>query len=152
MHLVLPIKIIIRFVFALSFAVTVLGINVSSLVYAQDKSTLNLSKFELLTVDSGWVLLEGHLFWTSNGGQTWEEIGPLIPSGAFVQDVEFKDANTGWVLWTTANSDGGAEFQLAHTIDQGITWTTRSLSLFEAGEIASNAEKAEMGWGFIYHI
>jgi photosystem II stability/assembly factor-like uncharacterized protein len=42
--------------------------------------------------------------------------------------------------------DGSARFQLAHTIDNGVTWTTRSLSLFKSGEIASYAGKAEMGW------
>src|SRR4030095_12821248 len=93
-----------------------------------------------------WVWLDQHLFWTSDAGHIWDEIGPSIPPGALVQDVEFKDVNTGWIIWTTANSEGGAEFQLAHTIDNGTTWATRSLSLFELGEIASNAERAEMGW------
>jgi len=135
-----------RLVFALSFAIIVFGISPSTFVQAQDESPVNLFRFDVLTTNSGWILLERHLFWTSNAGQTWEEIGPSIPLGALVQDVEFKDANTGWLLWTTANFDGNAEFQLAHTTDIGITWTTHSLSLFEPGEIASKAEKAEMGW------
>jgi photosystem II stability/assembly factor-like uncharacterized protein len=146
MRFELPVKKIIRSVFALFFAVVGSGVNGSALAQAQEKNPVDLSRFELLTTNTGWVLLDAHVFWTSNGGKTWEEIGPSIPSGAFVQDVEFKDGNTGWVLWTTANPDGGADFQLAHTADRGATWTIRSLSLFEPGEIASNAEKAEMGW------
>jgi photosystem II stability/assembly factor-like uncharacterized protein len=140
------VKQISRTLFALFFALIASGINISSLVRAQEKSTVELSRFELLDTDSGWVLLDGHLFWTSNAGQSWKEIGPSIPPGAFVEDVEFQDVSTGWALWTTANSAGGADFQLAHTADHGVTWTTRSLSLFESGEIASNTERAEMGW------
>jgi photosystem II stability/assembly factor-like uncharacterized protein len=146
MHFEDPIKKIIRLVLALSFAVIVSGVNPSIFVQAQNKNTSNFSRFELLTVSSGWVLLEGHLFWTSDVGQTWREIGPSIPNDALIQDVEFKDADTGWILWTIANPDGGAEFQLAHTTNNGITWRTHPLSLFEPGEIAANAEKAEMGW------
>src|SRR6185295_6081583 len=90
-----------RLIFALSFTVIVSGINTSVLVQAQDKNSFSLFKFELLTTNSGWVLLDQHLFWTSDRGQTWHEIGPSIPSYALIQDVEFKDANTGWVLWTS---------------------------------------------------
>ena len=42
--------------------------------------------------------------------------------------------------------EDGASFQLHHTRDGGETWTTRSLSLFEPGEIGSYVEKAQMGW------
>src|SRR6185503_19674872 len=101
MRLVLPVKKIIRFAFSLSFAVTLLGINSPSLVQAQDKNTASLSGFELVTANGGWVLLDGQLFWTSDAGQTWREIGPAVPEGALIQDVQFKDGDTGWVLWTT---------------------------------------------------
>jgi photosystem II stability/assembly factor-like uncharacterized protein len=63
-----------------------------------------------------------------------------------VQDIKFTNDSLGWVLWTTADTDGGAEFQLSRTTDNGTTWTTQALSLFEPGEIAANAEKAEMDW------
>jgi photosystem II stability/assembly factor-like uncharacterized protein len=63
-----------------------------------------------------------------------------------VQDVKFINDSLGWVLWTTADSASGAVFQLSHTSDNGTTWTAQALSLFEPGEIAANAEKAEMDW------
>src|ERR1044071_2861492 len=102
------VKQISRTVFALFFALIASGINISSLVQAQEKNTVDLSRFELLDTYSGWVLLNGHLFWSSNAGQSWKEIGPSILPGVFVQDVEFQDVSTGWALWTTANSVGGA--------------------------------------------
>ena len=141
-----PVILICRVVFALSFAIVASGINPSSTVKAQPAHPVNLVQFDLLTASSGWVLLDQHVFWTSDAGQAWQEIGPSIPPGALVQDVEFKDASMGWVLWSIANPDGSIEFQLAFSSDGGTTWATRSLSLFEPGEIASNAEKAEMGW------
>src|SRR6185369_17792953 len=63
-----------------------------------------------------------------------------------IQDVKFIDANHGWVLLTLTNPDGSLNFQLAYAIDNGKSWTDHSLSLFETGDIASFAEKAEMGW------
>ena len=135
-----------RLVLAFSLA-AIVTVRASSLsVQAQELYTVNVSRFGLLTASSGWVLLNGHLLWTSDAGQTWEEIGPSIPSDASVQDLEFKDEDTGWLLWTLASPDGSSGFHLAHTIDHGLTWTIRPLPLFEPGEIASDAEKAEMGW------
>src|SRR4026207_60129 len=139
MRFSVPITQLSRIVFALSFVVIGSGINSSSMVLAQDQGLVGPIRFNMLTNNSGWILLDRQLFWTSDAGQTWDEIGPSIPSAALVQDVEFKDANTGWIIWTMPNSDGSAEFQLARTADSGNTWTTRSLSLFEPGEIASNA-------------
>ncbi len=107
---------------------------------------VDLSKFNFLNASSGWILLDQHLFWTSDAGQTWREISPAIPTDATIQDVKFIDSNHGWVLWTTSNSDGSLNFQLARTADNSKTWTMSSLPLFQAGEIASFADKAEMGW------
>ncbi|MGE5376761.1 MAG: glycoside hydrolase domain-containing protein, partial [Bacteroidota bacterium] len=115
-------------------------------VQAQVSNQAALDKFDLLTTTSGWVLLGGHLFMTSNSGQTWQEIGPSIPAGAQVQDVSFLNGSTGRMLWMLTNPDGSSSFQLAYTQDRGSTWTQNSLSLFAPGEIASYAEKAQMDW------
>jgi len=122
------------------------GVGFISPVRAQDKTQIELRQFDLLTASSGWVLLDQKIFWTSDVGQTWDDISPSLPSGAVIQDVQFKDSELGWVLFTTLNPQGGALFHLANTTNSGITWMTRALSLFESGEIASYAEKTEMGW------
>jgi len=127
-------------------AVIASGISFIPSVQAQDQNQIDLRQFDLLSASSGWILLDGKLFRTSNAGGTWEEITPSLPSGAAMQDVQFIDPESGWVLFTTLNPAGGALFHLAHTADGGTTWTTRALSLFEPGEIASFAEKAGMGW------
>ena len=145
MRFQVPITQLSRFVLALALAALSSGINLS-LVQAQGQSTATLDQFDRLTATSGWILLDQKLFWTSDAGGTWEDIGPSLPSEALVQDVKFIDNGLGWVLWTTAGSEGGAEFQLSRTIDNGTTWGTQSLSLFEPSDLASNAEKAEMNW------
>ena len=130
----------------LFFVVIASEMNFMPSVHAQDQAQAGLDQFDALTESSGWVLLDRGLFWTSDAGQSWEAIGPSIPSDATVQDVEFINPNTGWMLWTTANQDGAANFSLAHTLDRGTTWDTRALALFESGEIAAHFDRAGMGW------
>src|SRR5215216_5897481 len=105
-----------------------------------------LNQFDLITETSGWVLLNGQLFWTSDAGQSWDEISPSISVDAAVQDVQFSDSNTGWILWMTPNSDGSSSFTIAHTNDKGVNWSTIIPSLFDSGDVASYAAKAQMGW------
>jgi photosystem II stability/assembly factor-like uncharacterized protein len=134
-----------RVIFALFLSLAIAGPR-SLVVQAQEYRPVNLVQFDLSTENSGWMLLDQRLFRTSDAGQTWQDISPSMPPEALVQDVEFKDASTGWILWTIATPDGDIRFQLAHTTDNGLTWTMQPLPLFEPGEIASNASKADMGW------
>ncbi len=135
-----PITQLSRSVLAFALAALSPGINLS-FVRAQGPSTATLDQVERLTTTSGWILLDQKLFWTSDAGGTWKDIGPSLPLEALVQDVKFIDDSLGWVLWTTADSEGGAEFQLSLTADNGTTWTTQSLSLFEAGDLARTRKK-----------
>ena len=128
------------------FTVLASGFGVNSTIQTTNTNQIHLNQFDLMAESSGWVLLDGHLFRTSDAGQTWSEISPSIPVEAAVQDVEFIDSNTGWMLWMTINPDGSSSFTVAHTNDHGANWSTISPSLFEVGEVAAYAEKAEMGW------
>ena len=146
MHYRFPIAQLSKFVFRLFFLMVLFGVNVLPGSAKQDQEQASLDQFDMLTTDSGWVLLGRQLFWTSDAGQSWEEIGPSLPSGGLIRDVEFIDSESGWTLWTTPLPDGSSAFQLSHTADRGRTWATRPLSLFEPGEIASYAEQADMSW------
>src|SRR5215207_2820612 len=134
MYFPLFMKRLVHVIFALAFAVLTSGWN-STLSATQER--MDIRQFDLLTEDSGWILLDGQLFRTSDAGHAWEEITPAIPAGAEIQDVQFINVNTGWVLWTTFDSSGSASFSLAQTIEGGQAWTSSSLSLFEPGDIAS---------------
>ena len=146
MYFYLLMKQCIRIICALSLAMILSGWTASPVARAQEQTRVKLDQFNLLTASSGWVLLGQQLFWTSNAGRTWKEIGPSLAADASIQNVEFIDAHTGWTLWTTPDSQGGASFHVSHTVDGGKTWTTRALSLFDLGDVGLYAEKAEMGW------
>lgn len=113
---------------------------------AQPAENTSLQQFDLLTDSSGWVLLGQQLFWTSDAAKIWEQIGPSLPPDGSIQDVEFINPQSGWVLWIKMNSDGHAGFHLAHTKDQGHTWNTSPLSLFDGNDIPYQVEKSQMGW------
>jgi len=128
------------------FVVFTTNLEVSPSYQIQSHSQPRFDRFDFITASSGWVLLDQHFLWTSDAGETWNEIGPSIPSGAAVQDAQFIDANTGWILWTTDNIDGSAAFTLARTLDHGRTWEIDSLTLFEPGDASSHIERASLGW------
>src|SRR6476646_10751553 len=75
----------------------------NNLTFVQAQGQFNLRKFDILDSHSGWILLDQHLFWTADAGQTWNEISQSMPTDALIQDVRFVDANYGWVLWTMSN-------------------------------------------------
>jgi glucose/arabinose dehydrogenase/photosystem II stability/assembly factor-like uncharacterized protein len=132
--------------FSLLLIPLIIGITPIPLSQAGDQQQTQLDNFDLLTVNSGWVLIDKLVLWTSDAGKTWDEIGPEIPIEAKVQAIEFLDSTQGMLLWTIENFDGSANFTLARTIDHGVTWSIQPLSLFESGEISANVEKAGMGW------
>ena len=146
MHFLSYLKQLVPLVFVLLFAAITSGWNPPPFAQAQEQTQIKLDQFDMLTISSGWILLDGHLFRTSDAGQSWEEITPSVSPDAEIQDVQFIDLSTGWVLWTTTDSSGSASFYMAHTMDGGNTWASRSLSLFEPGEIGSYVEKAELSW------
>ena len=139
-------KKLIRVILAISFAALTSGWNSSPIVHTQEQRQVDPDQFDLLTTTSGWVLLGDHLFWTSDAGASWKEISPSLPPEAEVQDVQFTDPQTGWALGMKMDPNAGASFHLAHTEDGGQTWMSGAISLFEPGEIASHAERAEMAW------
>ena len=136
----------LNLIFIFSFSIFPSNINGEIFMQADEENGIQIDQFDFLNASSGWVLLDEQLFWTSDAGQTWEEIGPSIPPGATIQDIEFVDDNTGWMLWTTINADGGSNFTIAQTANQGVEWSTTSPSLFELGETSAYSENASLGW------
>ncbi len=92
------------------------------------------SDFRLLNEREGWLLLNQHLYWTTTGGDTWQEITPPIapatPLAAF-----FLTTRVGWVLSSTTTQTGSAAHALARTLDGGKSWQNQVLTLFAPGEV-----------------
>jgi photosystem II stability/assembly factor-like uncharacterized protein len=80
-----------------------------------DKSSASIEPvggFRFSSDTAGWLALrDGRLFGTDDGGRTWRKV--LADAGG-LQDVDFVDANRGWVL---------GESQVWRTMDSGKTWS-----------------------------
>jgi photosystem II stability/assembly factor-like uncharacterized protein len=137
---------IFKFILIVSISMFSSGIDVRAVSQKENTNQFPLEQFDLLTELSGWILVDRELFWTSDSGQSWDTISPSIPTGVIVQDVEFIDVDTGWILWTTGNVDGSANFTLARTLDHGKNWNINQVRLFDAGEIEAHSDEASMGW------
>jgi photosystem II stability/assembly factor-like uncharacterized protein len=79
-----------------------------------------------LDVQHGWVLvadpadmLKGTLYRTSNSGQTWDSIA--VPFGG--GDMEFLDANNGWMMASLGAGAGSMGVAVYRTTDAGSTWS-----------------------------
>ena len=89
-------------------------------VFSQDRT------MQLLDPMSGWVLDNGHLFWTIDRGAHWDDISPDLskPPGA----VFFLDTKHAWAL-TTENEKGLMMFGIASTTDAGRGWSKAAVKV-----------------------
>lgn len=93
---------------------------------------------QLLTRNVGWQESSGRLFWTNNGGATWIDISPKIPSVVHgshgeqelqeITSVFFLNTHVGWTLYSHPDFPD-ASFTLAYTTDSGRNWTIWPLQL-----------------------
>jgi hypothetical protein len=90
-------------------------------------SAASVEDMKLVSPGSGWVLAGDRLFWTSDNGQTWNDITPGSDQQQ-VSKVFFLDAKTGWVI--LLGSDGeGASIMVASTRNGGKTWQNAQVAL-----------------------
>jgi hypothetical protein len=80
-----------------------------------------------LSEKDGWVLADGDLLWTEDGGTTWKD---KTPAGVQVAAVYFGDQQNGWVLPYPSQ---GEDYRAYHTSDGGSTWQVQSMPV-PAGE------------------
>jgi photosystem II stability/assembly factor-like uncharacterized protein len=123
---------------------------------SQSPSDVGLQAFNFSSSEAGWILLDGRVHRTADGGQTWADITPPLADGAQVGDVFFTNSN-GWALLTRPSSSGVA-YALAVTTNNGQHWNVRDLALFsptEAWILPASAHlfflDAKTGWLVIRH-
>ncbi len=105
------------------------------------------------SAETGWLLLEGRLYWTTTAGAAWEDRTPPDLAPAQIAAAHFLEDGSGWLALLAAAPDGEPVFELARTADGGRTWRRAALSLFQAGEPDALAERvalqfidARTGW------
>jgi photosystem II stability/assembly factor-like uncharacterized protein len=54
--------------------------------------------FHLVSPAEGWLQLGEALYWTHDGGETWQDISPMVAGTASLQDVAFLDSGSGWAI------------------------------------------------------
>jgi hypothetical protein len=108
--------------------------------------TSGIQKFDLLLNLDGWVLMDNHLYWTSDEGASWSDITPPVPSNSRIYDVNFIDSESGWVLWNESNGDGSQTLSISHTSDQGRNWIDTSVRTFTVYDPDANLETASIFW------
>lgn len=114
-------------------------------------SPLASAHLDLLDQERGWLALklqtgsnfsQGRLFYTADGGRTWEERS--LPLG---EPVKFIDNQHGWV------AGGPAGDQLFNTVDGGKTWLPVELSILnptpETRLVIGLPQFSQMGVGFL---
>jgi photosystem II stability/assembly factor-like uncharacterized protein len=109
------------------------------------QSDIHLAGFDVLSTTEGWVQLNNSLFWTSDSGQTWTNITPVLSANASILTVKFTDEKNGWILW----ADDAAS-HLSHTTD-GASWITQAFDLSNdmnliAGRVWIYWLNSQTGW------
>lgn len=82
------------------------------------------TRFVFADRENWWLLGESTLFRTRDGGLSWEDLSAALPAGFSPLNLDFTDANSGWMLVSPAgdlsqesnflyrSSDGGASWEL----------------------------------------
>lgn len=141
--------------FRLFSVLAALALTLSLPVQAQ-KQTDSFSELRDFGFDSamqGWVLLDGRLFRTTDGGSTWTEITPE-PSIAAVTFLE----QTGWAVLIHPQGDR-VSYSLAATQNRGDSWSARPITLFAAEQawvlpksVHIHFEDAQRGRIIVQHV
>ncbi|MGH1364853.1 MAG: WD40/YVTN/BNR-like repeat-containing protein [Calditrichia bacterium] len=76
----------------------------------------NLSDVQFFDEMAGWACggLNGHAYYTSDGGQTWQDRLPASLNAEWIHNVFFLNQSTGWL--TELSED------IYKTTDSGLTW------------------------------
>jgi hypothetical protein len=123
-------------------------------------SASNLGEFQLLSHDQGWVITNGQLYWTADGGFSWTPVDHPHAGETPVTGVYFLDELHGWiflfsartgqplVLSTTSGPDGEWEVVVLENLHED-SWNLHSAHFdFINGNIGWLSMKLATGSNF----
>jgi hypothetical protein len=98
-------------------------------LWAQTGSEANtsLQDMKLVSAGSGWALAGNRLYWTSDSGQSWNDITPGDGQRP-VSKVFFSDTKTGWAV-LPGNDGAQSSITVASTRNGGVTWQNTQVAL-----------------------
>lgn len=103
-------------------------------------------QFDLITHEEGWLQAGHGLFWTRDGGSSWELIGPALDAQERVLATAFVSRTNTWLVTGLPAGDGGAEIVLHSTVDGGRHWARRVLDLLSVGDPRRDVESAHVAF------
>ncbi len=82
-----------------------------------------VNDFQMVSARQGWVMANGKMLWTVDGGQTWQEhaLPVHFSAGMKFEQAFFRSVQEGWIL-----ARSGLDFVLLHTED-GLNWDMTTL-------------------------
>lgn len=94
-----------------------------------------IESMKLLAGDTGWVLKDHRVFWSSDNGQRWRDITPPLGREREVASVFFLDTSAGWALLTHRSEETNdvIGFDLASTQNAGQKWSTEPVRIPNLG-------------------
>jgi photosystem II stability/assembly factor-like uncharacterized protein len=101
---------------------------------------------------AGWAWTASRLWWTADGGVTWQERALDLPASTAIRSAFFLNARQGWLA---AQIPATGAVQVLRTQDGGVTWTAAPLpdpqgDLAErAGSLDLDFVDAQTGWASI---
>ena len=104
----------------------------------------SLQGMQLLNADSGWVLTEQNLLWTTNKGSQWTDITPAGITNPLLRTAFFLNTSNGWVLNTDfqSNASANAQWQMALTADGGNSWAVKPFASANSIYVGNYSGKA----------
>jgi photosystem II stability/assembly factor-like uncharacterized protein len=103
-----------------------------------------LLAFGALDERSAWVLTDGALLLSDDGGASWREITPSTLAADRLTAVAFLDAQTGWTAHIDESQPGAVV--LAATTDGGHTWQTSEHRLPPIDDPAARPNRISIFW------
>lgn len=94
------------------------------------KAAVDILACEILDADRMWVTFEdGDLYYTEDGGATWNERAYAMPAGAItastaaIYDIKFYDDYCGWLVLGFQKTGPAVATAVYRTVNGGQTWT-----------------------------
>ncbi|HSF81813.1 MAG TPA: glycoside hydrolase domain-containing protein [Anaerolineales bacterium] len=95
----------------------------------QLSTTPQIQFMHLLSAQDGWVVRDGRLLFTDDGGGSWRDLTPSETGSGAISAVEFLDAQRIWLARVPSQTEAFAEIEILYSLDGGLSWESSLLPL-----------------------
>ena len=95
----------------------------------------DFTTLQMLDAQTGWALVSGQVWRTTDGGLHWRNVTPKAPSATrpYVTSADFLTASLAWIVLSSSPETSTSEIE--KTTNGGQTWQVNALQI-ERGEIS----------------